>query len=622
MKRILISGIIALCSINSHAQFSANNKEIYIPSQCSAVSGRYLVRTSKNPGLNKGSQSTQDYISGLVASYGGTLLAVFEDPNATYSGFGVDGMNATNALNMLKGEEDVLLVEQVCTVTATGIQAQPGWALDRLDQSDLPLDASFDYPSYNGNRTHVYIIDQAIRGFFPGTSLLHQDLVAVRGSATVDHVHFRPEIPEAMRNSLACTIHGTAVAGLVGGANTGVARHSILHSYPAFDCQSPARSDTFYVRNALNHILANHSLNYPGARAVINLSADIAGSAEIAQSIRDLNTQQIYFVVAMANSGSDGCSNLIRSLPESITVGASGSSQLTNGIPSLPDRRWESSNYGTCTDIYAPGSAVQSTTAVNSSSLSSVTGTSFAAPLVTGTVAVYLEQNPLADFADVLDALKTNASLNRVSNVPSGDNDLLNICFLNGSCDTTPPPSCNSDIFEQDDTAATSRNYTLPSDTSGATAGLTIVSDSGWRNHNYCDDSEDWTKVNNLSAAIGDDGYYHFISAYFDTSSDRLDGSSNSPVCVVRYLENITGGSAKCDDNDPQEDTYPAGQMVLTVTAKTNFQSAPPSNSINFQYHPQNGTSITGNDTDYRMRLVHYKCRLEDLPCNAPNLFQ
>lgn len=622
-KAIHLLALLLLTS-TSHAQLTGQQKEIYVPVDCSPVSGRYIVRTPKtiNTGVKQGALTVEDYADSMASLYGGTVLGVFDSTYSTYGGFGIDSMSQNDADAMLKNEENVLLVEQVCEASAAGIQADPGWALDRIDQMDLPFSNSFDIPNYTANRTHIYVLDQAIRGFFLDSSLVHNDLLNVKAPDvhTNDHVHFRTDIPEAMRNSLACTIHGTAVAGVIGGSRTGVARNSLLHSYAAFDCQSPARSDTFYLVFALNRILSSHPENYPNERAIINYSAVNTGSIEVVQAVRDLASQNIITIVAMGNNDIDSCNITFLSMPETIAVGASGSINTSNGIPVNPDTRWEFSNYGTCTDIYAPGSSVLTTSAVGTSNLSTESGTSFAVTQVTGTIAVYLEQNPVAGHEDVLNAIKSNASVNKVTNVSVGDNDLLNTCFLDGSC-PPPPPTCSPDNYEQNDQSFSATHYALPIDNTGNTTGLTIVSDTGWRSHNYCDDSEDWTHVANLDNAIPEDDYYHFIASYFDTTESLLNGQSNEPICIVRHFPGVNGGNPTCDDNEPGDDAYPAGQLVKTVTVKYGSQTTPTFNDMFFQYHPANNATITGENTDYRMRIVHYKCRIEDLPCNAPDLF-
>ena len=61
----------------------------------------------------------------------------------------------------------------------------------------------------------------------------------------------------------------------------------------------------------------------------------------------------------------------------------------------------EKSNYGKTVDLFAPGVSITSASATNSSGFKYMTGTSQAAPHVSGVAAQYLELNPTATPLDV-----------------------------------------------------------------------------------------------------------------------------------------------------------------------------------------------------------------------------
>src|SRR6185503_7032327 len=93
------------------------------------------------------------------------------------------------------------------------------------------------------------------------------------------------------------------------------------------------------------------------------------------------------------------------------------------------------SNYGSCLDIFAPGSSITSDYGTSDTATAVLNGTSMATPHVTGAAALYLATNTAASSAAVASALGTAATVGAVSNAGSGSpNRLLYV----GSA-VTPP---------------------------------------------------------------------------------------------------------------------------------------------------------------------------------------
>lgn len=89
------------------------------------------------------------------------------------------------------------------------------------------------------------------------------------------------------------------------------------------------------------------------------------------------------------------------------------------------------STYGREVDILAPGERLFTTSWAGGSENTSVTGTSFAAPLVAGVAAIFVSWEGLAG-GDVKPYLQNNALKGVCSNVPKGQpNLLLNTGILN-----------------------------------------------------------------------------------------------------------------------------------------------------------------------------------------------
>nr|BFE62422.1 hypothetical protein GCM10020063_069480 [Dactylosporangium thailandense] len=131
---------------------------------------------------------------------------------------------------------------------------------------------------------------------------------------------------------------------------------------------------------------------------------------------------------AAGNNGDDACYYSPQGVAAALTVGNSTSA----------DARNSSSTYGSCLDLFAPGTSIVSASYSSNTGSATMTGTSMASPHVTGAVALYLAQNPSATPAQVRSALVSNATGGRISGAGSGSpNLLLYTGFIGGS---EPPP--------------------------------------------------------------------------------------------------------------------------------------------------------------------------------------
>ena len=137
----------------------------------------------------------------------------------------------------------------------------------------------------------------------------------------------------------------------------------------------------------------------------------------------------VHFAVAAGNDNADACKYSPAAASEPVTVGASA----------LDDSRAYFSNFGKCTDIFAPGLSIQSTWIGSKYAVNTISGTSMASPHICGLLAYYLSLQPAEDSEYALapitpKKLKENLIAVSTEGTLSGlpDSDTPNLLAWNG----------------------------------------------------------------------------------------------------------------------------------------------------------------------------------------------
>ncbi|WP_433211857.1 S8 family serine peptidase [Dactylosporangium sp. CS-047395] len=254
------------------------------------------------------------------------------------------------------------------------------WGLDRIDQAFLPADHRYSHPGDIAD-VHVYVLDTGVER--------NDDLAGNHGltagwSATWDAEQITACGP--MANGADDDGHGTFVATEIAGELYGVAKHTPVESVKVLDCTGEGSIDQ--VVEGIEHVTATAQ-----KPAVANMSLGGELSQAIDDAVNASIASGITYVVSAGNDGKDACTQSPARVPAAITVGATDAT----------DFRASFSNYGSCLDIFAPGVNIQAKTV--KSLRGYLSGTSMAAPLVTGDAVLLLHAHPDWTPAQVRDAI-------------------------------------------------------------------------------------------------------------------------------------------------------------------------------------------------------------------------
>jgi len=217
--------------------------------------------------------------------------------------------------------------------------------------------------------------------------------------------------------------HGTHCAGTAAGETFGVAPGASIASIKVLsDSGSGSWSWSYY---ALDWLATN-----PTRPAVASMSLGGSGTQQaMADAVNAAVSSGVVVVVAGGNSNSNACNFSPAFVPSAITVGST----------TVQDIRSSFSNYGPCTDIWAPGSDVVSAAHTSDTGSVSFSGTSMACPHVSGGVALLMQESPGIAAGDVVDALLDNAEWDALSDLKSGDTNALLFVGAGGGGGRPPP---------------------------------------------------------------------------------------------------------------------------------------------------------------------------------------
>jgi cerevisin len=278
------------------------------------------------------------------------------------------------------------------------------WGLARVSHRDSLTFATFNkylYSAEGGEGVDAYVIDT-------GTNVDHVDF---EGRAK-----WGKTIPSGDAD-IDGNGHGTHCSGTIAGKKYGVAKKAKVYAVKVL--RSNGSGTMADVVAGVDWAAQSHLAAVKQAKAgkrkgfkgsVANMSLGGGKTKALDDTVNAAVNAGIHFAVAAGNDNADACNYSPAAAEKAVTVGASA----------LDDSRAYFSNYGKCTDIFAPGLSILSTWIGSKYATNTISGTSMASPHIAGLLAYYLSLQPAEDSEYALAAItpaKLKANLLKVATV-------------------------------------------------------------------------------------------------------------------------------------------------------------------------------------------------------------
>ncbi|WP_223424684.1 S8 family serine peptidase [Alcanivorax limicola] len=365
------------------------------------ITDQYIVMLDPNITGLLGALDLDQAIATLLATVGGG------DVLHTYA-HALTGMAVQMTdlqASLLSALPGVLHVERDQVVQIVATQNEATWGLDRIDQRHLPLDNIYVYPDSAGAGVNVYILDTGLRAThqeFSGRVITGRNFASNGGGFLGLGGSTDPD------NTNDCNGHGTHVASTAVGSVYGVAKSASVAPVRVLDCGGSGANSG--VIAGVDWVAGNHT-----KPAVANMSLGGGNSTALDEAVRNAVAAGVTFVVAAGNSNANACTGSPNRVAEALTVGATANN----------DSRSSFSNFGSCVDVFAPGTNITAAWFQSDTQLRTISGTSMAAPHVAGAAALYLGKESSATPDEVGTVLLADATVGVLSSIGSGSPNLL-----------------------------------------------------------------------------------------------------------------------------------------------------------------------------------------------------
>lgn len=287
-----------------------------------------------------------------------------------------------DVIEQIRRHPDVDYIEkdsEVRTMTDGTIEKNAPWGLARISHRESLSFGNFNkylYAEEGGEGVDAYVIDT-------GTNTKHVDF---EGRAKWGKTIPQGDADEDGNG------HGTHCSGTIAGKKFGVAKKANVHAVKVLRSNgSGTMSDVVKGVEwaAEAHIKKSKKGDKKFKGSVANMSLGGGSSRTLDLAVNAAVDAGIHFAVAAGNDNADACNYSPAAAEKAVTVGAS----------TLADERAYFSNYGKCTDIFAPGLNILSTWVGSEHATNTISGTSMASPHIAGLLAYYVSLVPAKDSA-------------------------------------------------------------------------------------------------------------------------------------------------------------------------------------------------------------------------------
>ncbi|KAJ3125446.1 serine protease [Nowakowskiella sp. JEL0407] len=309
---------------------------------------------------------------------------------------GYTGSFTDEQLAEIRANAAVASVERDGIVYVSESQNNAPWGLARLTtRQELPEDRSYYFEANAGEGVTAYIVDT-------GVNIHHVDF---EGRAVWGATMPKNDKDEDGNG------HGTHVAGTVAGKKYGVAKKAKIVAIKVLGSNGSGTIGDVIggIEWAANDHLRREKKGGK-VKSVANMSLG-GGYYKLLNDAVDAAVEAgIHFAVAAGNDNRDACGYSPASAVKAITVGATNKN----------DERAYFSNWGRCTDIFAPGQEIESAWIGSSTATNTISGTSMASPHVCGAVAALLSREIWEDMTprELKAELIRIAGRNYIHNMP------------------------------------------------------------------------------------------------------------------------------------------------------------------------------------------------------------